>query len=298
MNVNELNKIFNSLNVFGGKSIPEIHIVGDNGKILEIDYISLMSSISTGDESPKQEFYIYTKEKNQAKPPVHIAPGIPDEMKPFLNGEPAVVPPFMANDPVEVLTTGGSGIYAGHAGIISRKNFDKAKELEEYEEIDSFETHLMEDGMYCVALYSDDNIPENISIALKEDAMSLLPAAIGDMIYVRNTGEYGTVEKYVTDPARNRICAVTVKIKHRPGAYLMHNIALDNIINITSPELTQRYDKRRAEDLAYEKKQDELMDSLLNGKDITPLIREGVKPRQDTKLLDPDGDAVCDPRYP
>ena len=85
---------------------------------------------------------------------------------------------------------------------------------------------------------------------------------------------------------------------HRPGAYLMHNIALDNIINITSPELTQRYDKRRAEDLAYEKKQDELMDNLLNGKDITPLVREGVKPRQDTKLLDPDGDAICDPRYP
>lgn len=298
MDVKELNKIFDSLNVFGSKSTPEIHIVGDNGKILEIDYVSLMSSISTGDESPKQEFYIYTKEKNQAKPPVHIAPGIPNDIKPFLNSELTVVPPFMENDPVEVLTTGGSSVYAGHAGIISRKNFDKARELEGYEEIDSFETRLMEDGMYCVALYSDDTIPENISIALKEDAMSLLPAAIGDTIYVRNTGEYATVEKYVTDPARNRICAVTVKIMHRPGVYLMHNIALDNIINITSPELTQRYDKRRAEELAYEKKQDELMDNLINGKDITPLVREGVKPRQDTKLLDPDGDAICDPRYP
>lgn len=85
MKTEELIKTFQALDVH--KRNVDVQFITPDGKILDIDNVSLLSSISAGSNIPKLTFYVYLKEKQHDSQDTRDTTGKTTSYQKILNSE-------------------------------------------------------------------------------------------------------------------------------------------------------------------------------------------------------------------
>ena len=301
MNIEEIRKTFELLACNSNYKSAEV-LLEVGGKTVPVDRISISASMSSNDREPKQIFYLHAP--GTPAPEVQIlehttkSEAIDNEPEYLdLDKNKCKIDFFYYEkyDPVFIRPNRkGKKRFSGMTATISAfgpKNASSKNEAVKYifltpELLSAIDMPIRTTEKVRLVIDGFDGL-ENTELFDITD-IELAPAVVGDNVKIKSTGECGIVDGFASRQLKDgdyEIVNVSVLISDLGSMKKEYAlVAFDDIENLSRPRLSRRYQKFT-----------EVKNELL--KDRT---EDGEHDGGDTEyeILDPDGDAVCDPRYP
>lgn len=274
-------------------------VVSANGKVMPVESIAMNAAMSTGDTRPSYTFCLSVKEDKEDC--VHV---FTQDVE--TNGLSDVGPVFHVPAPQlsikvgDIVTIPVGHEYAGYIGQVegigTLHEINKTKRSIDFDISEKFNTVIYKDDNCtdCLLWVKLKNVPMLQKFHVFE--VELLPADYGDIIRLNETGDYGTLDGYVISGSDQykRVDGLYIKVKGIGATPIYTYVpSMSSITNLSNPNLQKRRD-----DLLSTRVFAYLRDILdkTEGKSET-LSADPVEVVKRT-VLDPDGDAICDPMYP
>ena len=274
-------------------------VVSVNGKVMPVESISMNAAMSTGDTQPSHTFCLSVKEDKEDC--VHV---FAQDIE--TNGLSGAGPVFHAPASQfsikvgDIVTIPAGHEYAGYIGRVegigTLHEINKTKRSIDFDISEKFNTVIYkgDNCVDCLLWVKIKNVPMPQKLHVFE--VELLPADYGDIIRLNETGSYGTLDGYVIAGSDRymRVDGLYVKVKSIGATPIYTYVtSMSSITNLSNPDLQKRRNKLLgAKVFTYLR---DMLDKA-EGKSET-LSADPVEVVKHT-VLDPDGDAICDPMYP
>ena len=275
-------------------------VVSANGKTMPVESIAMNAAMSTGDTQPSYTFCLSAKE-DKKEDCVHV---FAQDIE--TNGLSGAGPVFHAPAPLFSIKVGDIVMipagheYAGYIGQVegigTLHEINKTKRSIDFDisEKNSTVIYKGDNCTDCLLWVKLKNVPMLQKFHVFE--VELLPADYGDIIRLNETGSYGMLDGYVIagSDQYKRVDGLYVKVKGIGATPIYTYVpSMSSITNLSNPDL-----QKRRNELLSAKVFTYLRDMLdkAEGKSET-LLTDPVEVAKHT-VLDPDGDAICDPMYP
>lgn len=273
--------------------------VSANGKDMPVESISMNAAMSTGDTQPSYTFCLSVKEDKEDC--VHV---FAQDIE--TNGLSGAGPVFHAPAPQlsikvgDIVTIPVGHEYAGYIGQVegigTLHEINKTKWSIDFDisEKNSTVIYKGDNCVDCLLWVKLKNVPMLQKLHVFE--VELLPADYGDIIRLNETGSYGTLDGYVIagSDQYKRVDGLYVKVKGIGATPIYTYVpSMSSVTNLSNPDL-----QKRRNELLSTKVFTYLRDMLDKAEDKPETLSADPVEVVKHTVLDPDGDAICDPMYP